>query len=108
VAVAIAERCVALVDDNIDWVVPYKQQMDHALELEASLQQPYVHNQVVWLGLCFVDEKVVLFVELLDIDGHAAAAASGSNDWDNSLSMYCIDISIWIAIACLLYCVSGC
>jgi len=86
VAAAIVEHCVALVDDNMDLEVPYKQYLDHARELEALLQQPYVHNPVVWLGLC---EKVVFFVELLDIDGHAAvaAAASGSNDWDNSLSI---------------------
>ena len=103
---------MALVDDNMDWEVPYKQQLDHVLELEALLQQPYVHNQVVWLGLWFV-EKVVLFVELLDIDGHAAvaAAASDSNDWDNSLSMYCIvsilNCNLPIAIAPSLLCVVG-
>ena len=103
-AVAIAERCVALVDENMDWEVPYKQHLDHVRELEALLQQPCVHNQVVWLGMCFVVEKVLFFVELLDMVGHAAAAvASGSNDWDNSLSMYCIDASILnTAIACLL------
>ena len=78
------EHCVALVDENMDLEVPYKQHLDHVREVEAPLQQPYVHNQVVWLGLCF--EKVVFFVELLDMVGHVAVAAASGNSWDNSLS----------------------